>query len=251
MTIQDFFTEYPKVAVAFSGGVDSAYLLYAAKKYAKEVKAYYVCTAFQPEFEKNDAKRFAKEFEIDMTIIEKDILSSKEVVKNPPDRCYLCKKILFSAILETAKKDGFPVLLDGTNASDDSADRPGMKALCELQVLSPLRICGLKKDRIRSLSRQAGLFTWNKPSYACLATRIATGKEITKSDLEKTERAEAYLGALGFSDFRVRLLGDSAKIQVTENQLELLVQKRNEILKELKQHYKSVLLDLEVRNVID
>ena len=154
-------------------------------------------------------------------------------------------------MLIAAKKDGFFVLLDGTNASDDYDDRPGMKALSELQVLSPLRLCGLKKEQIRALSKEAGLFTWNKPAYACLATRITTGREITKADLEKTEKAENYLTELGFSDFRVRLLFDSAKIQVTNGQFELLIKKRNEILKELKKYYKSVLLDMEARDVID
>ena len=171
MTLEEFFAEHPKVAIAFSGGVDSSYLLYAAGKYAKEVKAYYVKAAFQ----------------------HLDVLSDEKVTANPANRCYYCKKRIFTAITSHARADGFTVLLDGTNASDDAGDRPGMKALQELAVLSPLRICGLTKAEIRKLSKEAGLFTWDKPAYACLATRIPTGQHIDARVLERTEVAEGYL----------------------------------------------------------
>ncbi len=251
MTLKDFFKTYPKVALAFSGGVDSAFLLSEAKKYAKEVKAYFVFSAFQPEFEKTDAKKLAEELGVSLQIIELDVLSNEQVKSNPQNRCYYCKKMIFSAIKEQAQKDGFSVLLDGTNASDKTDDRPGIKALSELQVLSPLKLCSLSKSDVRKLSKEAGLFTWEKPSYACLATRIPTGTEIKKADLEQTEKAEEFLKSLGFSDFRIRLLGTSAKIEVRENQLELLLQKRNEIINELKKYYSDILLNLEVRNVDD
>ena len=149
--------------MAFSGGVDSAYLLYMACKYAEKVKAYYVKSAFQPQFELEDAERFAKELKADMAILRLDVLSDEKVRQNPPNRCYYCKKRIFTAIREHALNDGFQVLLDGTNASDDAGDRPGMVALQELSVLSPLRLCGLTKQEIRMLSKKAGLFTWDKP----------------------------------------------------------------------------------------
>ena len=245
--MKQFFEQYPMVAIAFSGGVDSAYLLYAASKYAKQVKSYYVNTAFQPQFELDDAKRLAKELGAEMQVLEADVLHDPAIVSNPADRCYHCKKKLFSHILKAAREDGFSVLLDGTNASDDASDRPGMRAIAEMSVRSPLRECGLTKEAIRQLSREAGLFTHDKPAYACLATRIPVGEMITAEKLQRTELAEDYLTALGFRDFRVRSVGGLAKIQIREEDLERIMTHRKEILNELKKHYTGVLLDLEVR----
>ena len=247
MELREFFEQYPEVAIAFSGGVDSAYLLYAARQYAKRVKAYYVKTAFQPQFELDDAKRLAVDLGAEMEVLEADILRDPVIVSNPADRCYHCKKKLFSHILKAAREDGFSVLLDGTNASDDASDRPGMRAIAELSVYSPLRECGLTKDVIRQLSREAGLFTHDKPAYACLATRIPVEEVITAEKLQRTEFAEDYLTALGFRDFRVRSMGDMAKLQVREEDLEQVMTRRKEILNELKKYYTGVLLDLEVR----
>ena len=247
MTLEQFFTKNPEVAVAFSGGADSAYLLYAATRYAARVKAYYVSTAFQPEFELEDAWRLADEVGADMQVLHVDVLMSGAVTANPSDRCYHCKNTLFRQILRAAENDGFPLLLDGTNASDDAGDRPGMRALRELSVRSPLRECGLTKDEIRRLSREAGLFTWDKPAYACLATRIPTGQPITARDLAVTEAAETYLFSLGFTDFRVRLAGRSAKIQLPAAQMPRLLEHRQEILDRLGQDYDAVWLDLEAR----
>ena len=248
MELSDFFATYPKTAVAFSGGVDSAYLLYAATKYAKEVRAYYVKTAFQPQFELDDALRLASELRADMKIIPLDILADKKIVSNTRSRCYYCKKRIFAAIIEQARLDGFSVLVDGTNASDDVDDRPGMKVLDELSVLSPLRLCGLTKDEIRRLSKEADLFTWDKPGYSCLATRISTGHPITDRLLKRTEEAENYLFSLGLSNFRIRTFWDAAKIQVSENDLGLLIKNREKILSKLAESYESVCLDLEVRD---
>ena len=251
MELKDFFEKHRRVAVAFSGGVDSSYLLYAAKKYAEEVRAYYVKSAFQPAFEYEDAVRLAKELEISLCVINLDVLSDETVTSNPSDRCYYCKRKIFSEIIAWAQKDGFEVLLDGTNASDDTTDRPGVRALKELKVLSPLKECGLTKKQIREFSKAAGLFTWNKPAYACLATRLPVGKKITKEALEITEKVEAFMSGLGFSDFRVRMLSEEkpvAKLEVRESQLPLLLKKKNEIIMELKKYYSRVLLDLEMRN---
>ena len=247
MTLEQFFAENREVAIAFSGGVDSAYLLYAATRYAARVKAYYVSTAFQPAFELADARRLADELGADMLVLHVDVLSNSAVTANPSDRCYHCKNTLFRQILRAAENDGFPVLLDGTNASDDTASRPGTKALQELSVLSPLRGCGLTKEAIRKLSREANLFTWDKPAYACLATRIATDEQITPEKLAATEASEAFLHSLGFTDFRVRMQDGNAKIQLTEKDFPLLLQHRRLILEKLSSYYKSVVLDLEVR----
>ncbi len=247
MTLQDFFTSHPKTAIAFSGGVDSAYLLYAAKKYAEEVRAYYVKSEFQPRFELEDAVRLAQDIGTDITVLEQSVFSVPQVAENPADRCYHCKTAIFTAVMKAADADGFSVLLDGTNASDDAQDRPGMRALRELSVRSPLRECGLTKQEIRRLSKAAGLFTWNKPAYACLATRISTGEKITTEKLKITELAEDYLFSLGFTDFRVRWQNGHARLQLPEDQLYLLLEKREEILTHLKKYYKSIVLDLEVR----
>lgn len=247
MTLEDFFAEYPETAVAFSGGVDSACLLYAAVKYGKRVKAYFVRTEFQPAFELEDARRLAEALGTKLQVLEERALADGDIRRNFPDRCYHCKRRIFRRILDAAKKDGFSVLLDGTNASDDAGDRPGMRALAELSVRSPLRECGLTKAQIRSLSREAGLFTWDKPAYACLATRIPAGQEITAEKLAATEAAESYLASLGFTDFRIRWQEGHGRIQLREAQLELLLERRREILEELKRYYKTVSLDLEVR----
>lgn len=247
MTLSEFFDANRKVAIAFSGGVDSAYLLYEAVKHNVEVTAYYVRSAFQPAFEYEDAKRLAKELGAKMSVLEMDILQNKEVCSNPQNRCYFCKKVIFKAITEAAAGDGYTVLLEGTNASDDEADRPGMKALRELSVKSPLRECGLTKTQIRQLSKEAGLFTWDKPSYACLATRIPAGEEIDAEKLVRTEQAEMYMREIGFVDFRVRTANDIAKIQIRREQFDLLFEKRDEITETLLGWYSQVTLDLKPR----
>ena len=248
MTLQNFFSQNQKVALAFSGGVDSAYLLYAAIQANCDIHAYYVKSAFQPEFELEDAKRLAKELDATMTVLELDVLSNSNITDNPANRCYFCKKKIFSKIIEAAKTDGYNVIIDGNNASDDADDRPGMKAVQELQVRSPLRECGITKSEVRNLSKEAGLFTWNKPAYACLATRIPTGVKITAEKLHATEISEKALSDLGFTDFRIRLSGNDAKIQVREEQLEKLLIYRKDILEKLKPYYDSVTVDLEVRS---
>ena len=248
MTLQEFFQQNPEVAIAFSGGVDSAYLLYEACRHTKRARAYYVQSEFQPQFELDDAKRLAAELKADMKILHVSALSIPDVKANPKNRCYYCKQAIFGTIKKAAAEDGFTVLLDGTNASDDEGDRPGMQALRELEVKSPLRDCGLTKDEIRKRSKEAGLFTWDKPAYACLATRIPAGEELTQEKLTATEKAEMYLFSLGFKDIRVRSDDGHARIQIPEEQITELIQNREEILKELKQYYKTVSLDLEVRS---
>ena len=247
MELERFFAENPRAAVAFSGGADSAYLLYAAVKAGANVKAYYVKTAFQPQFELEDAKKLAGELGTPMQVLPLDILCDQAVTANPPDRCYHCKKRIFSAIRAAAAQDGFSVLLDGTNASDDAGNRPGIRALKELSVRSPLREAGLTKAEIRRLSKEAGLFTHDKPAYACLATRIPTGETITAEKLRRTEWAETYLAGLGLRDFRVRAMGNTAKLQVRASDLNLVVTHREQIAAELGKAYEGVLLDLEVR----
>ena len=248
MELREFFIENSEAAIAFSGGVDSAYLLSQAVKYATRVKAYYVKSCFQPGFELEDAMRLAEQLGADTEVLEVggSVLDEK-VSSNPPDRCYYCKKKIMGAIREAAAKDGFSIILDGTNASDDTGDRPGMKALGEMKILSPLRICGLTKDEIRRLSKEEGLFTWDKPAYACLATRIPTGVAISPEILRKVENAETALMAMGFSDFRVRVFGGGARLQLKEAQMGSALKKREEIVRALNPFFNEILLDMEAR----
>lgn len=247
MTLLAFFKENPKAALGFSGGVDSSYLLYAGVQAGADIHPYYIKTAFQPQFELDDAERLCAQLGVPLTVLELDVLKNEAVTANPPDRCYHCKTALFGALSVQALADGYTLLLDGTNASDDAGDRPGMRALKELHVCSPLRECGLTKAEIRRLSREAGLFTWDKPAYACLATRIPSGDAITAEKLLATERAEAFLFSLGLTDFRVRDYRGAARLQFPEAQLNAVLAHRAEILQELKKDYPAVLLDLEVR----
>lgn len=247
MELNDFFKQYGKLGLAFSGGTDSSYLLYEALRAGVDVTAYYVKTRFQPAFELADARRLCEELKAKLVVLELDILSDENVCSNPPERCYYCKNQIMGAIAARAMADGCQAVIDGTNASDDSGDRPGMRALKERGVLSPLRDCGIGKPEIRERSRRAGLFTWDKPAYACLATRIPAGTGITVDALERIERAESGLYRLGFTDFRVRNLGATAKLQVKQEQLPLVMEKREEILKCLKEDYENIVLDLNTR----
>lgn len=247
MTLQEFFEANKSVALAFSGGVDSAYLLYAGIKYGCDICAFYVKSEFQPQFEFEDATRLARELGARMRVIEISVLESDEVCANGPRRCYFCKNRIFSCIMRAAGEAGYEVLIDGTNASDDADDRPGMVALKELSVRSPLRECGITKQEIRELSREAGLFTWNKPAYACLATRIPTGSRISAEDLRITETGEGILFELGYTDFRIRKIGSTAKLQLPGQQLGRLMEQREEVVKRLKPYYDNITLDLEVR----
>ena len=180
-------------------------------------------------------------------MLEVDVLSQEAVRSNPQDRCYHCKRALFGTLRDQAARDGYPVLMDGTNASDDAGDRPGMRAIRELSVRSPLRECGITKAEVRRRSKEAGLFTWDKPAYACLATRIPTGEEITAGLLQKVEQAEDRLFSLGFTDFRVRVFHNAARLQLPEDQMAEALARRREIQTELKPYFSEVFLDLQGR----
>lgn len=243
MTIQEFFQQNPEAAVAFSGGVDSAWLLHEAARWAKKSRAYFVRTPFQPGFELEDAQDTANLLGAELTVIDFDVLTIPAVAANPTDRCYHCKTALFTRLLEAAGADGFPLVLDGSNASDDASDRPGMRALRELGVRSPLRECGVTKAEIRRLARQAGLPVWDKPSYACLATRVPAGTAITRRDLARVERGEALLMGRGFSDFRLRLRGEGALLQVRREQMDLARRELGELQQLLAGEFSRVELD--------
>jgi len=246
--LKQFFKQNPRIAVAFSGGVDSSYLLYAADEAGCNVHAYFIKSEFQPQFELDEAINFTKSLDIPLTVETFKVLEKPNIAGNPPERCYHCKTIFLEKLWKLARADGFTVLCDGTNADDDESDRPGMRALREQGVLSPLRDCKLGKRKIRALSKKAGLPTHAKPAYACLATRIPTGTEITQELLEKVERAEGALFDMGFSDFRVRLIPpDTAKLQMPEKQWRKAASMRSKIAKALEADFSAIVLDIKPR----
>lgn len=245
--LQAFFAAHSRIALAFSGGCDSAYLLYAAIACGVQTGVYFVQTQFQPAFELMDAQKLCNALGQKLRVLPLDVLMDERLRENPVERCYLCKRHIFSEILRAAKADGYTEIMDGTNASDEASDRPGMRALAEMHVYSPLRSCGMCKRQIRELSRTAGLFTWNKPAYACLATRLPVGRAIEEKTLKRVERVEACLEKMGFSDMRARVTERGVRLEVCEDQLALVLEKRTEIIAALEADFGEITLDLRPR----
>ena len=243
-TLRAMINTYGKVAVAFSGGVDSTFLVKVCHDVLKENCLACICVADAfPAREKNRAVAFCEKHGIAYTMIPVDVMHLDAFINNPPDRCYHCKKEIFKAILQTAAQRGFDVVCEGSNRDDDSDYRPGHKALSELGICSPLREADLYKEEIRILSKQMGLETWDKPSFACLASRFSYGQTITKEKLQWVEKAEQFLENKGFRQYRVRIHEDLALLEVLPEQMEMLFEMRREIVRELKQigfHYVTI-----------
>ena len=224
------------LAVAFSGGVDSTYLLHEAVKAGKEkVTALIMKTPSVPERELDEAVAFCKSRGISFFVLPADPFSAAGFRENGRDRCYICKHFLFSALLEKAKEEGIPFVADGTNADDRKEFRPGLRALKELDIRSPLAEAGLTKKEIRELSEKERLPTWNKPSFSCLATRFPYGEELTVEKLRRTEAAENLLAELGFTQRRVRVHGNLARIEVLPAEIPLLLERRDMISSRLEE----------------
>lgn len=185
-SLEEFFTRVPRFALAYSGGCDSAYLLAAALEAGCDVQAYGVKTAFQPDFEIEDSYQLAKALNAPFKLIDVDIFVHNDVCANDALRCYYCKRVIFTTILQATHQDGYPVLVDGTNATDNPARRPGFQALRELGIISPLRRAGLTKDEIRTESAKLGLFTADKPSFSCLAVHSPADSTLTPHVLSQT-----------------------------------------------------------------
>lgn len=247
MDIKDYFSSHSKIAIALSGGIDSSYLLHAAVSCGADVSAWFALSPFQPKFELRDARALSEDVGVRLTVLDVDPLADPEIAQNPPDRCYRCKTMIFRSIIDAARKDGYDLVADGTNASDDADDRPGMRALAELGVVSPLRECGLTKDDIRRLARDAGIKIWNKPSYSCLATRIMTGTTITRDDLARVEAAESALRSIGFDDLRVRIFAGAARLQLRQSDMPRAIESRQKIVDALSGYFDAILLDMKGR----
>jgi len=236
-----------KVVLAFSGGVDSTFLLKATKEaLGDNVKAVTIMSPYIPKWEIAEAKELAKKLGVQHEIIEAPIIDS--IKFNPEDRCYLCKTAVFSMILSIAKKQDYNCVIDGTNFDDISDYRPGLKALKELEIKSPLLECKVTKAEIRAFSKELGLNTWDKPAYACLLTRIPYGNELKVEDFEKIENAEKYMMSIGFRAIRVRCHGDLARVEVSKNDRSKLFDEAllDTIAKKIKEcGFKYVTLDLQ------
>lgn len=205
----------PSVALAFSGGVDSSFLLAVAKAIRPgKVLAFTVSSEFMPPREIEFAKKTAMSLGVDQILLSADILGNEEVVRNTGERCYHCKKQMFSMIRDAADDLGIGSLLQAVNRDDLNDFRPGLRAAEELGFMSPLVTAGFTKKEIREASRILGLDTWNKPSQSCLATRIPHHVRIERADLMRVDRAEAFLQSLGFAQVRVRCHGKKAIIEV-------------------------------------
>lgn len=223
--LKSYLLSLEKIAVAFSGGVDSTFLLKAAKEVLGEnVVAFIAISDVLTKEEEFEAEQFCKKEKINLVKIPFNVFSVKEFVQNPKERCYYCKTELMKQMKQTALKYGISLVVEGTNLDDERDYRPGRKALEEQKILSPLRVCQLTKDEIRYLSRKFGLATWNKPSFACLASRIPYGETITKELLCKVEKAERFLREKGFSQMRVRVYPSNRLVR-----LELLPEEQDRL----------------------
>ena len=247
-SLRKYIRDLGSLAVGFSGGVDSTFLLaVAAEELGDKVIAVTDVGSFVPKREIREAEEFCRERGIRHYKAEFDPLSDENCAGNPPDRCYHCKKHVFGEVIRIASEQGMEYVAEGSNMDDLGDYRPGLKAVSELEIVSPLRAAELHKREIRELSKRMGLPTWNKPSYACLASRFVYGEQITAEKLKMVDEAEQYLIEKGFTEERVRIHGNLARIEVPAADIEKLADRsiREDLYNELKRiGFLYVTLDL-------
>ena len=247
--LQRIISELNSILVAFSGGVDSAFLLKVARDVLQDhVLAVTASSEIQLSHELEEAKRFAADLGVDHLIIQTREMEDETFLSNPRDRCYHCKKMIFSELKQIARKRNIPFIIDGSNADDTDDYRPGMKALGELGIRSPLKEAGFTKAEIRKHSQEMGLPTWNKPALACLASRIPYGDRITPEKLRRIDRAEAFMRMQGIIQVRVRDHGSVARIEVAPDEKSKFsdISFAHMVVRKLKEiGYAYVALDLE------
>ena len=236
--LKNLLKDYGSLAVSFSSGVDSTFLLYAAKEaLGEKVIAITAKLGSFPDRELKEAKEFCEEYKIRQFIIEINELDIEGFSENPKNRCYICKHTIFENIIKIASGEGIDIVAEGSNLDDNGDYRPGLQAIAELGIKSPLRSAGFTKEDIRALSKHLGLPTWEKPSFACLASRFVYGETITKEKLEMVDKAEQLLFELGFRQFRVRIHGTMARIEILPDEFEKLI--NDDIRSKIVQSFKS------------
>ena len=243
-----YLEPYTRAAIAFSGGVDSTFLLHAARDALGKdnVLAMTINSPYIPDWELAEAEALAKRLQVKQITVNSGI--PEPIRNNPKDRCYLCKTFIFNMLKEVAKSHGFDHVMDGTNAEDSEDDRPGMKALKELNIISPLKETGFTKKEILHYSKNKDLPTWEKPAYACLLTRLPYDRLIETEELRRIEKSEKYLIDLGIRAVRVRSHGNLARIETNRDNITRIFQENlfEKIARQLKRYgYQYVTLDLE------